>query len=129
MSRALRRWDLDGQLKRVRSLMLTGKATEALALTEKLVGENPGNGDALSSKAEVLLAMGRPDDAAQLLDAAVSSNPQSVDVRLARARFLSDRGLHQKALVELERVSASATNRARCRVRAGPRARPARPHR
>src|SRR5213079_1344239 len=78
----------------------------------KLVGEHPDNGDALSALAEALLAKGQADDAAKLLDEAVQRKPGSVEVRLARARFLSDRNLHDKALTELERVDVADSSRA-----------------
>jgi tetratricopeptide (TPR) repeat protein len=105
--------DLDAQLKLVRTLTVSGKVDEALALINK-IQTNPTyatNADVFTAKAEVLMAHGQPEEAAKLLDAAVAGNPTSVDVRLARSRFLADRGMHDKALLELEKVGAADSAR------------------
>jgi tetratricopeptide (TPR) repeat protein len=103
--------DVEAQVKLVRMLIHTGKGTDALSRAEKLVAAHPESASALSAHAEALLATGSPDRAAELLDAAVKRSPEDVDVRLARARFLSQRGMHEKALSELERGNAGQSGR------------------
>ena len=103
--------DVEAQVKLIRTLILTDRAQDALKTAEKLTTAHPESASALSVHAEALLATGSPDRAAELLDAAVKSAPEDVDVRLARARFLSRRNMHEQALAELERGNASLSER------------------
>ena len=103
--------DVEAQVKLIRTLILTDRSQDALKTAEKLANAHPESASALSVHAEALLATGSPDRAAELLDAAVKSAPEDVDVRLARARFLSKRNMHEQALAELERGNASQSER------------------
>ena len=103
--------DLDAQVKLIRTLILTHKPEDALQTSQKLIDAHPDSAAALSVRAEALLANGDPDQAAKLLDQAVAKAPEDVDVRLARARFLSRRGMHQVALSELQRGDAAQSER------------------
>jgi putative PEP-CTERM system TPR-repeat lipoprotein len=81
-----------------------GKASDAKALFEQALGQNPGSADALMGLAKYSLLQKDVEAAANFSEQAVSRSPQNVDAWLFKGDLLRMRGKLDEALAAYDQV-------------------------
>jgi putative PEP-CTERM system TPR-repeat lipoprotein len=81
-----------------------GKASEAKALFEQALGQNPGSADALIGLAKYSLLQRDMEAAVDFSEQAVSSSPQNVDAWLFKGDLLQMQGKSEKALAAYDQM-------------------------
>ena len=100
-------------------LLASGAIDDALANYRRAVLLAPGNVEALTSLAFILLDLGDDEEALDLAKRALASSPNCIDARLVRAMALANRGQTEKGLAELNRACRISPDHLRARLERG----------
>jgi tetratricopeptide (TPR) repeat protein len=102
--------DTASRRKLARSLLATGKVDDAEAEVQRIVSDDPSDGESVALQAEILSLRGDDDRATKLFDAALTLSPESAGVRLARERYFVTKGKMDAALAELDGALKTAAD-------------------